>query len=235
MKFLALSFFLLTVLSLFAKSPDDFDHEHKGCPMNTTCTKELGDFRNEIKRLVKAKNFLELNRLKSKVGFLFPLWLKPNVKSTRSISWDSACPHHQKERKYQLALVPLMNFGTLSASDAEEIFFPYMYLEENSLYTRYQTLRSSLPIFLDGSDFYYAEEIDGNYYGIKVSKNGSYEVIPSPEIIEPSRYVECPQNLQEITKEEKLESSPYTQFYCKEIWNKKTKKFQRVIMPYSCS
>jgi hypothetical protein len=233
MKILFLYLFFLP--SILAKGPNDYDHEFKGCPLNSTCSKELGEARNEMIKLIEGEAFAALNTLKSKAGVLVQVWLRPEVKSSQYISWDSACPDHVKERKFQLALAPIKTLTPINEAEKKEIFYPYIYLEEEGTYRRIIVPRNSQPIFISGKNLYFAEELEGKYYGLKLNFNGNFEIVETPHIIERSRYVDCPASLKDITKDEALPQSPYNQFYCKEIWNRELKKFQKVIFPYSCS
>ena len=164
MKFLIffLSSIFLAALNTFAI--DEYDHEFKGCPLNSTCNKELGELREKSINLIKKNDLKALNELLSNRGILTAVWLRPKAVSSDSISWDSPCAIHQKDKKFQLALLPLKNFQVQKSKEFELLDFHFLYLKEGEKFNKYFIPRSAQPIYLDNENFYLLKFFYSKFY-----------------------------------------------------------------------
>ena len=171
------------------------EHKFKGCPLNTSCTKELGLLAQKMKNTKSAKS---LERVRKKQGLLISVWLRPKVSDESVISWDSPCPSHKKDLAYQRALVPLKSLTKKSRESHPNIFFHYFFLQDKASYQKIFIPRGNYPIYIKNKNLYLVEHIDGSYYGLRLSSKGLLKVVAAPKIIQRSNYIDCPKNLKEI-------------------------------------
>jgi len=236
-------------ISLCAQS-----QEFAGCPEDSLCTKESGEQRSEWTQFFKnhkqSNNKVPfLKNLHRKTGLPVPTWWRSKktslLKSPHSILWDSPCSyHHQASNPYKFFIaetfiknthgekVTLVTAGkTHSIALGEELMLDPLYIWHNShTPTLYYVPRQELPLYLQGREIFLILDFEENYYGLKISSSGEWEVAALDTSSSfynehPRKEVPCPEKSKNFLKD-KIKN--YLKFYqstvCYEIWDKQKKE-----------
>jgi hypothetical protein len=214
--------------------------EFPGCPDNSFCTKETGLNRQKwleiLKKFDEKKiNEKEANRLlQEKSGIPIPAWGQDEaLKKINTILWDSPCKQHKiptnKTFIAQTFLKKMMPKNT-ALFHAQGVL-----LDESSSPVTLSVLRGDAPLMIMNDSLYYTQDDEGYFYGLLVSKQGNITLTSVQSIKNFPREISCTKEQIEIFT--KIAPSPnfFQGYFCKEIWNTKTKNYQSIILGWSCN
>lgn len=224
--------------------PFMIDHENKGCPINSACTKESGlildKWSNTLKNSHKGK-LKTLNQFLTKNGIPYEVFTSSKAKKEDGlIIWDSPCREHNKdgEEKIGIALALVKNLREIKKLRGEDKVYPRLlklYRDEKKEPVSFMAVRGENPLYLDNNDLVYKKSYEGSYYGLKVASNGNLSIV---ETIKPREYpssIACPEKLIEETKKETFPKNLYAEVYCQKLWNKADNSFGIVMVGWSCN
>lgn len=239
------------------------EHENMGCPENSLCSLEMGQYRqewlnliNELKKRRSSQNFKELEKFRQRNGLLVNFWSIPHYKeSFRPILWESPCPHHRLKKaseKIYLGEGFIRDTKQVSAhtfwgkkywnfSLGGVITLDPLILWDSSEHplraTTYYVPQKELPLFIESGHLQLILETDNYYYGLKVSQRGDWQVTALPNKSYPLKEVSCPQITQDFLKKHlKLDYvSVYQSTLCYEIWDKSEQKKRLLQSFWACA
>lgn len=225
-------------------------HYNEGCPTNSTCTKEMGQLYKkwsdtlsenaDSKKITKA-----LESFRKKVGIPFEVWItKTDKHHPDLVAWEGNCNYHNREgeKKIKIGVTMVRNIDDLNALEKKGIISTRkLYrLSSNknnvSKVVRYRIPQSDTPLYFDGDKLIYQKSEDGIYYGLAISPEGKLKIV---DTITPKEYPQslpCPKVLKEAqaAHPKDFESEIYAGVYCQRTWNRATKKYEIILLGWSC-
>lgn len=207
------------------------DHINKGCPTNSQCSKELGMIRLQWENLFKEKKSpKEFNRFIKKNGFPLKAWVKTiDSKDSDVISWHSQCETHRKE-EINIRTAELFH----KKSFKNNILYHKIFIEKEGGIQKYIVPRNESPLFLDGNDLYFTIEEAGSYYGLKVDKNNTFNIVQTKKTDHFVEATNCSEALKKKFISEINDKNLYMFMNCRLIWNKKKKSYSKYITGKAC-
>jgi hypothetical protein len=211
-----------------------------GCPENSICKKETGVNRSEWLLILKK---LEQNKITEKIanqfllqsnGFPIPMWASEEaIKKPFTVLWDSPCKQHKiLNNKTYIAisfikkLLPKNNIlfhSPAILNDDKKIPHPLM------------VIRGDAPLYIINDSLYYTQDDDGHYYGLLISPQGNISITKTISDSHFPREVSCSKEQVEMFSREIPSPNFFQGYYCKEIWNTKTKYYQSILIGWSCN
>lgn len=230
--------------------PEDFmphmvDHPHQGCPVNSSCTKELGAKREKFVSTLKAAGEHKarpLSKVIKKSGAPIPVFVatkqnNPNANYNDSsfIIWDSPCENHRQigESVY-LAEAILKNFSDLKTLPQARAGLILLESTKGPI-TQYDAPRDHAPRYIDKNALVFLFEEAGHYYTLSVNSKGAIHSIsplsdyPSPENAPCSKALLA--QFEQIPPERKV---AFAHHFCRSVYNTQTKKRELALLAWSC-
>jgi hypothetical protein len=251
---LILSILFLSICSTaaFADSPPPIkkvpflahmlDHKNIGCPENSSCNKETGALRQkwlDRLRLHAKDQKVSLEAHRKKYGIPINVWTRQDAKLTGPfIHWDSHCKQHRKSlNPILLSQVITKNLGTLAKKyqDKSGLIISKAFLQGTGNIKNYQIPRGERPLYIRSGKLGFTIEEEGHYFGIEFNSNGSFKITKT---LQPKNFpqdVACPSSLIEYSKTQNFPKNLYQELYCIAVWDVLKKKFQTIMVGWSCS
>jgi hypothetical protein len=251
---------IITIISIFSFSgaqatqrkpkafgAEQFNHQNVGCPMNSNCSKKVGNTYKEWKAALsksrKKKNQVSiLNQLAQKNGLPFTQWVTNRGSfSEELIVWDSHCRNHNKEGrpKIHIGLQFINNLSQTTQLEKDGMTHNrfMLVLDQMGRITERIVPRSDTPLYFDGDNLIYQIEFEGNYFSQSLTKKGEMRVVESITPKEFPKTIDCPKNLLNVAskKKEKLNQDLYLGFFCQRTWDKQTGSSNIILLPWSCN
>lgn len=216
------------------------DHLHQGCPVNSSCTKELGKSRELFVSTLKAGGALD--KVIKKSGAPIPIFVatkqndpNANYNDPNFIIWDSPCEnHHMIGESVYLAEAIVKNLDELNSLPKARAGLILVESPKGEI-TSFNTPRDHAPRYIQNNRLVFLFEEVGNYYSLSLDKNGSIaseklnSELPSPE------HSECSKSLtdfyNQIPNERKI---AFGHHFCRSLYNSKTKKRELALLAWSC-
>lgn len=232
-----INLFLLLQLTFAADNPIiDFP----GCPENSFCKKETGIHRTEWLKILtsfteKKINEKEANLLvQKKTGIPIPSWASEEaLKKPLTILWDSPCKQHKIPTNKTYIAITFLN--KLLPKNNVLFHAPAILLDEKKNPRKIMVLRGDTPLFIVNDSLYYTQDDEGHFYGLLISQDGKLALT---SIVSDSHYpreVACTKEQIELFTRELPSPNFFQGYYCKEIFNTKTKYYQSIITGWSCN
>jgi hypothetical protein len=230
-------FFLFLQMAL---ATETLKTEFPGCPENSLCKKETGIIRSEWLEILgkfeqKSIDEKEANRLvQSRTGIPIPAWASEEAsKKPLTILWDSPCKQHKTPtNKTYIAVTFLKNL-----LPKNNILFhaPAVILDDKKVPHLIMVLRGDAPLFISNDSLYYTQDDEGHYYGLLVAPSGRLSLT---HILSDTHYpkeISCTLEQIEMFKREIPSPDFFQGYYCKSLWNTKTKNYQSILIGWSCN
>lgn len=222
------------------------NHYNEGCPSNSECSATMGKlYKRWVDSLDNFSTEKEGHRLLEKFrknnGVPFQLWTTSKAKAQEGIIfWDSPCEEHNKENQehYGIGFVMvkhLKDLNDLKKKNLVHLRFLKLLQEENSPILEYEALRGETPVYIDGEKLVYQKLEEGNSYGLSVQTSGELHVVPTKVPPEYPRSIDCPKALVDSLDKKKMPQHLYSGVYCQRTWNMSRKKFDILMVPWSCN
>ena len=242
--FFILAFFIaaLSRQNLYALEYSKIEFE--GCPENAFCKKETGI--NRKKWIEQLRNFSagklsekKLNAfVQSEYGLPVSGWgqeeasLRPNI-----LMWDSPCKQHRSPtNKYYIAEVFRKNFNSNELKELPNIFFSRAVLSDSAGKPFNMIVpRGDAPLFIKDGSLYYLREEEGIFYGLLIDRDGHFRVTKNDTSTVHLKEATCSKENIAIFNRESPGPSFYQGTYCKEIWDKSTKTYKKILLGWSCN
>jgi hypothetical protein len=177
--------FLLQSGQLFGKSKFSFfeEHQNKGCPINSHCSKNSGLKRMKWETLIEKitpKNHVErLNKFLKSDGLPIQFLAKTKEKFTFDpILWNSRCDFHNPKNPNNDVLRGESFLKSLSSPN-EKIFTPVQVYNGTEKTTYHLPYQDQL-ILIKNNKLLILKEYDDFYYQISIGPDGSIEVVNHP-------------------------------------------------------
>ncbi len=215
--------------------PHMIEHLNKGCPENSSCTKEVGEISEKFKAAFKTN---KTSQFVKSYGVPFSFWTtRPKEKNT--IIYQSRCNNHRPQKdKFGKTVIDRPNIyeGIRFIKNTQDLLadkdiLPNVMLRDKS--NKLEIIpRAALPAFTSGNQSFFRQSYRDNDFQLVIS-NGKLDLtqrkFPDVEI----KNVQCSKEL--IEKFKSLSSTQlYQSAYCKSIYDTKSKKYQRFIFGWSC-
>jgi hypothetical protein len=226
--------------------PHMINHFNEGCPTNSECSPEMGML---YKRWVKTvTNFAKekdgwrlLERFRKANGVPFEVWATEKSKASEGIIfWDSPCRNHNIEGKEKIrigiVMVPHLNkLKKLTTSNNIYLRFLKIFQGKKKKSKTYNTLRGENPLYIENDKLIYQRLEEGQYYGLSVDQSGGLNIISTKTPPEYPQSIDCPQELVEELKSFPPSENLYAGVYCQKTWNMTKKKFDILMVGWSCN
>lgn len=221
--------------------PQMLDHDFPGCPANSICAREQGQKRltwvQLLQRLEKESGqyaIREIESFRQKTGIPIGLWVyQEGLNNPEIISWNSGCPHHNREIKqvYQGEML----LKQIEFEDNEKVHSHKVWLENHEKkLVAYKIPRGSSPIqIIDNKLYFNANEL-GIYYGLLVGEKGSLEVVDIKAQPFLPHETACSKPLRELKELLLKDKSIFQDYYCRAIWDQTRKTYQVMLLGWSC-
>lgn len=226
--------------------PHMIDHFNEGCPTNSECSPELGLLFKSWSELAKSfsgKNYSpdRLENFRKRNGVPIPIWIteKGTVKD-KLIIWDSPCRDHnlEKEEKIKIGMIFVDHLKKMeSLVNDKKILMRFLriYQGEDKPPKEIQSLRGETPLYFDGDKLIYQLSVEGAYYSLSLSQTGELKIVDTKTPEEYTQSMECPKVMEDDLKKREITKNLYSGFYCKRVWNIKSKKFEIIQVGWSCN
>jgi hypothetical protein len=211
-----------------------------GCPENALCPKETGAHRLEWLDILtkfeqKKLSEKEVNKqIQLKLGLPIPLWATEEAtKKPLAMLWNSPCKQHNiPTNKTYIAVTFLKNL-----LPKNNILFhsPAILLDIQNRPHSIMVLRGDAPLFIVNDSLYYTQDDEGHFYGLLVSPQGQLSI---SKVLFDSHYpreITCSKEQIEMFNRETPSPNFFQGYYCKEIWNTKSKTYQSLLVGWSCN
>lgn len=230
--------------------PEDFmphmvDHPHQGCPVNSSCTKELGAKREKFVSTLKVlaeRSPKSLSKVIKESGAPIPIFVatkqndpKENYNDSNFIIWDSPCDNHRQigESVY-LAEAIIKDFSDLGPF-AQARAGLILVAPPTGAITLYNTPRDHAPRYIDKNGLVFLFEEVGHYYTLAVNSKGIIRSTPIQSNYPAPENVACSEELlkryEQIPPERKV---AFSHHFCRSIYNRQTKKRELALLAWSC-
>lgn len=239
------------------ESPEDFEHEFKGCPENSECDQVMGlqlsrwkDLISKLKNdeMPSSKKAAYLEVFRSKYGI--PVEFYTNKKSElgfKPLYFNSSCKDHNPKIEENRTLRGIAFLKSLTSSKGmvwrdqalievptDSLLVPQttkVYYEDGT--QDYYLPLSDQPLFIKNKELYVLKEEDDFFYVLKVSPSGEWKIVDLDftklsSWQEKKQNVPCPED-----KNKKVPNLFGTQF-CKSVFNEDTGKPVTVKMQLGC-
>jgi hypothetical protein len=221
--------------TVYAISASILDHKNPGCPTNSLCHREFGIKRMAWKNVLKSPN-KSLDQFKSKNGLPITFWSQAEKEENKSTSyWHSHCFNHQsKNVSLMLAQRFAKSYSLLKLKDTE--YVPKVLVQDGKKTQVYTSIPFDSPVAIKNNSLIYNREDDGTYYSISIYKDGRMDA--SHKIVKPKNLpqsIDCSKELQESFSKLKFPKGLYQASFCKAVWNIDKKRFQTMILGWSCN
>lgn len=217
------------------------DHDILGCPANSHCSRSQGAKRQKwtelLQRLEKESAqyaVKEIEKFRQEKGIPFGVWAGPKSLTNEDIiSWDSGCPHHNREMK-KILLAELM-IKKIEQEDNDQFTWQKVWLEnEQQKISTYKVPRGSFPTYMVNDKLYFNATELGIYYGMLVAENGDIQIINSKTQNPLPHETSCPSRLKNLKQEMLKDKSLYQDYYCRAIWDETKKSYRVMMLGWSC-
>lgn len=222
--------------------PHMVNHPFAGCPLNSSCTQDLGQKRESFSQLLKSSDQQiqkNLSAFIKKSPVPIPIFVRGSNKEAFNdknfIIWDSACEAHQQiGHNIYIGEALIQNMKELSKFPQA---LPGLILVErtNGKIQSYDVPRDHIPRYIDGLDLIFLHEEDGRYYNLAYSQEGEIRSVNSANNIPSPEAVNCPPTLlvhyQNLSSDRK---DGFSHSLCRALTDKKTKQKVNVFIAWSC-
>jgi hypothetical protein len=239
------------------RSPEDFEHQFKGCPENSECDQIMGhqlqNWNNLIKKLKneqmtgqKKAQFLELFRSKYGIPSEFYTFQKSQL-GFKPLIFNSHCKEHnpkQEDQKVLRGISFLKSMGkdkALAWRDQTQIEVPtgeilipqpvVVYFEKGE--KTYFLPLGDQPLFIKDQNLYIMKEEDGFFYVLKVGPEGEWK-IEDIDFTKLSQWEDHRENMSCPTEKAKKAPAMFGVEFCKSVWDENSKKPVLVKMHQGC-
>ena len=206
-------------------------HAHKGCPENSSCTKEQGSLYLKFSNSLSGsqKNIRDFNRESG-----FPLRLFTTQKdSTEEITYDSKCfSHRSGEKKYYQVIKFILNTKEVNNKGR---FFPRVFLSKKN---KFITSTNASPLYTTNNSLYSFLDFNNKIYTLKSSKSGALEFDFNNNSPTSPKSVKCSKELKDIFSKYMKDYPNFQNLfkgsYCQDIFNIETKSYETYITGWDC-
>lgn len=230
------------------KTPEDFEHEFKGCPENSQCDQIMGHQMLRWKDLVtklddeeigldKRARLLEAFREKYGLPVEFYTY-KKSQQGFRPLYFNSSCKgHNPKEQEDQRVLKGVAFVKSISNEKATvwrdqtlhevpvgEILIPQpvvVYYEGGP--QKYQLPLGDQPLYIKNRELYVLKEEDSFFYFLKVAPDGSWK-IENMDFTRLSFWQNQKENVPCPKDKEKTAPDIFSVEFCKSVWDEDLKR-----------
>jgi hypothetical protein len=218
--------------------------EFAGCPENSYCQKETGIVRtqwlNELEKFSKNKlsetqfnNFLQSN-----YGLPISNWAAEEASVLpRIMMWDSPCQQHKKEAsRFYISDFFRKNLKESELKEFSNLYFPKAIgLDKNKKPFTIVIPRGEIPTYIENDFLYFLREDEGNYYGLKINREGTIKISKLEKIIEPIKEAVCLKEQVDLFFRISPSPSFYSGYICKDIWDRTSKIYKTMLFGWSCN
>ena len=236
--FILLSFYLSSAMSqLFNEKLRLLEHENKGCPLNSQCSKENGlkflEWSKSLKIYDKEQQYRELKKFFKKNGIPVDFLAKESlIEENDIVLLNSKCRHHNP--KNSLRKIVKGTYFTKNISFEKDGFnFDTINVFEQKKLTAYPTSYGDLPIFIKDNRLFYLKDYEDFLYQVSIGVKGDIQLENLPGSLyakaqsKKVKDFKCPENKTE-------HSSLYTSSYCQKIWDIDSNTLKTIQVFWSC-
>ncbi len=240
------------------KGPADYDHEIKGCPMNSQCDQVMGLQMDRFTQLVDrlkeqkvdgTKKAEALEAFRAKYGIPVEFYTTVRSQETfKPIFYNSSCKNHNsKDAREKIlrgtAFVKAMDKdrAILWRDQAEtevklgDLLHPQkvkVYLPQGE--ATYHLPLGDQPLFIKDKDLYVLKEEDSFFYVLKVGQAGDWR-ITHLDFTRLSDWENKRENVACPAEKVKAPAHPFETQFCKSVWNEDLKQTVVVKMQQGCA
>jgi hypothetical protein len=234
--YLILTFIVSSTLFASESNPLDFP----GCPENSYCSKGTGEHRSEWLNILtkftdKKISEKEANLLiQQKSGIPIQVWGTEEArKKPLTVLWDSPCKQHKIPTSK--AYIGIAFLKKLMPKNSVLFHPPAVLLDEKKVPHVIPVLRGDSPLFIVNDSLYYTQDDEGHYYGLLISPSGNLSITQTFSDSHYPREVACTKQQIDLFTREIPSPNFFQGYYCKEIFNTKTKYYQTILTGWSCN
>ncbi len=230
--------------------PEDFqphmvDHPHQGCPVNSSCTQALGAARESFVSVLKStsdKSAKALGRVITTTGVPMPVFVATasathttNYNNPNFIIWDSPCENHRMthESVYPAEAIVKSMRDLKSLKEARPGLI--LVMPAKGSIKSFDTPRDHTPRYMDNDKLYFLLEEVGNYYGLAVTSKGDISAVDLSSDYPAPDHVSCPSELTSVYDQLPQDRRvAFSHYFCRSIYNTKTKLRELALLAWSC-
>lgn len=212
----------------------DFDHVNPGCPENSTCSVEMGQYFQRFTKIL-TQSLKRQNLFKKEQGIPFRVWTTPNSKNKKLeyVEWDSRCKNHQiPDQKIYTAIVKTKQLNEHALK--KHIILRKALLVDGTKYQEYRVPRGDSPLYLDGRQLVYQKSYQGQYYGLSITRKGMLTLVKPQTPKRYARRVKCTPEQEQAFAPHLKPKNLYSYAYCLHLWNIKKKVMETMILGRDC-
>jgi hypothetical protein len=237
--------FLLFILQVRTSNALEYSKiEFDGCPENAYCKKETGINRKSWIEQLRKFSSGKINQQKfnafiqSEYGVPVSAWaqeeasLLPNI-----LMWDSPCKQHRSiANKYYIAEIFRKNFSLKELKELPNIVLSRaILLDKSNLPYSIIIPRGDAPLFIQDGSLYFLREEEGQFYGLLIDSTGHFTLTKNETSTETPKEAICTKEQIALFYRESPGPNFYQNVYCKDVWNKTTKTYNRMLLGWSCN
>lgn len=221
--------------------PHMVDHPFAGCPLNSSCTQELGSKREKFTQFLKrseAEGPARFNRFIKENPIAVPIFIKGTARTQYNdenfIIWDSPCAGHQQVgQNIYLAEAMIRNMQELKSSPQAQAGL--ILLENAGQIESYQVPRDHAPRYAKGQALVFLHEEGGRYYNLSYHLDGTIKNEKTISGVQSPQVIQCPALLEVHYQSMASESkAPFGHYICRSLYNTQSKKRQNILVAWSC-
>lgn len=201
-------------------NPDNWQHQHLGCPHNSECNQKSGEFFYLWKKLNQAKlRNKELKGFVKKHGLPIQAWWQgPLPQKTKAAFWTSRCEHHRKAKPAYLwteiflkqSFSPEVMQANMHLNKNEKLLLNPLFISSTKQNTQIiWSPRDETPHSMRKGKAHFLIPAQKNFIGLAIDTRGRWNVeTPSSEQSNRVGTTVCPKHLiqsyLEFNKQHKL-------------------------------
>lgn len=213
-----------------------YEHENKGCPINSLCSKSNGELMLEWERVLELSNpkaqkksvseFIKNNGLP--VIFLS----KKSLKEKHDVILSaSRCRIHNPKNPYNALYKGIIFSKSIPTIDGMLTDEVHVFDDKNV--KTYRVAHEAIPLFIKDQKLHFLEDFEDNFYQTSVDSKGNIQLVDLPQRLygqaqsKKIKEIACPE-------QKKDKKDFYNSTYCQKIWNIDTNKMQTIQVYWSC-
>lgn len=240
MKKIIYLFLMLLISSISVIAAETNPLDVPGCPENSYCSKDTGAHRTEWLNILtkfseKKIDEKEANiQVQLKSGIPIPIWATEEaLKKPLTVLWDSPCKQHKIPTNK--AYIGVTFLKKLIPKNNILFHAPAILMDEKKVPHVIPALRGDSPLYIINDSLYYTQDDEGHYYGLLISPTGTLSITQPFSDPHYPREVTCSKQLIDLFMREIPSPNFFQGYYCKEIFNTKTKYYQTILTGWSCN
>lgn len=213
-----------------------YEHENKGCPINSLCSQKSGALMLEWERVLELST--PKVQKKSVADFFSKNGVPVSFLSKKSLAEKqdvilsaSRCRIHNPKNPHNALYKGLTFSKTIPKMDG--MLVDEIHVFEGKKVKTYRVAFEATPIFIKDKKLHFLDDFEDNFYQTAVDLKGKIKLVDLPQRLygqaqsKKIKEIACPEEKQD-------KKDYYNSTYCQKIWNIDTNKMQLIQVSWSC-